>query len=144
MFISKIKNGMILNPVCGTLYVSIQTSRRIFCGAISTAATPGLLCQPRVIVKMIVEKQMKCRLPGEPKFLEKTCPSATFVCHKIPHDHTRVWTRAAAVWSWRLTAWAMARPMSRRFLRNVGNHLPDYKLNCHYPGYLTSDTNELG
>jgi hypothetical protein len=26
--------------------------------AIGTAATPGLLCQPRVIVKMIVEKQM--------------------------------------------------------------------------------------
>jgi hypothetical protein len=27
--------------------------------AIGTAATPGLLCQPRVIVKMIVEKQME-------------------------------------------------------------------------------------
>jgi hypothetical protein len=31
------------------------------CEAIGTAATPGLLCQPRVIVKMIVEKQMECR-----------------------------------------------------------------------------------
>jgi hypothetical protein len=30
------------------------------CEAIGTAATPGLLCQPRVIVKMIVEKQMEC------------------------------------------------------------------------------------
>jgi hypothetical protein len=30
---------------------------------------------------------------------EKTCPSATFVHHKIPHDQTRVfWTWAAAVW----------------------------------------------
>jgi hypothetical protein len=47
---------------------------------------------------------------GKPKFLEKTCPSATFVHHKIPHDQTRVWTRAAAMWSRRLTAWAMARP----------------------------------
>jgi hypothetical protein len=28
------------------------------CEAIGTVATPGLLCQPRVIVKMIVEKQM--------------------------------------------------------------------------------------
>jgi hypothetical protein len=27
---------------------------------------------------------------GKPKFSEKTCPSATFVHHKIPHDHTRV------------------------------------------------------
>jgi hypothetical protein len=33
----------------------------LVCEAIGTAATPGLLCQPRVIVKMIVEKQMECR-----------------------------------------------------------------------------------
>jgi hypothetical protein len=45
---------------------------------------------------------------GKPKFSEKTCPSATFVHHTIPHDQTRVWTRAAAVGSRRLTAWAMA------------------------------------
>jgi hypothetical protein len=30
----------------------------IICEATGTAATPGLFCQPRVIVKMIVEKQM--------------------------------------------------------------------------------------
>jgi hypothetical protein len=47
---------------------------------------------------------------GKLKFSEKTCPSATFVHHKIPYDQTRVWTRAAAVGSLRLTAWAMARP----------------------------------
>jgi hypothetical protein len=44
-----------------------------------------------VIVKMIVEKQMECRLAGETEVLgEKTCPSATFVHHKIPHYQTRV------------------------------------------------------
>jgi hypothetical protein len=61
---------------------------------------------------MIVEKQMECRLSGKTEVLgEKTCSSATFVHHKIPHDQARVWTRAAAaVGSWRLTAWAMARP----------------------------------
>jgi hypothetical protein len=37
----------------------------LVCEAIGTAATPGVLCQPRVIVKMIVEKQMECRLAGE-------------------------------------------------------------------------------
>jgi hypothetical protein len=47
---------------------------------------------------------------GKPTFSEKTCPSATFAHHKIPHDQTRVWTWAAAVGSRRLTAWAMARP----------------------------------
>jgi hypothetical protein len=34
---------------------------------------------------------------GKLKFSEKTCLSATFVHHKIPHDQTRVWTWAAAV-----------------------------------------------
>jgi hypothetical protein len=51
-------------------------------------------------------------LAGETKFSEKACPSATFVHHKIPHDQTRFWTRAAAVGSRRLTAWAMARSIS--------------------------------
>jgi hypothetical protein len=58
--------------------------------AIGTAVTPGLLCQPRVIVKMIMEKQMECRLAGETEVSEKTCPSAAFVHHKIPHDQTRI------------------------------------------------------
>jgi hypothetical protein len=37
----------------------------IVCDAIGTTATPGLLFKPRVIVKMIVEKQMECRLAEE-------------------------------------------------------------------------------
>jgi hypothetical protein len=41
-------------------------------------------------MKMIVEKQMECRLAGETEFLEKICPNATFVHHKIPHDQTHV------------------------------------------------------
>jgi hypothetical protein len=43
-----------------------------------------------MIVKMIVEKQMECRLAGETEVLGESCPSATFVHHKIPHDQTRV------------------------------------------------------
>jgi hypothetical protein len=48
--------------------------------AIGTAATPGLMCQPRMIVKMIVEKQMECRLVGETEVLgenlpQRFCPS---------------------------------------------------------------------
>jgi hypothetical protein len=62
----------------------------LVCEAIGTAATPGLLCQSRVIVKMIVEKQMEVDWQGKEKFSKKTCPSATFVQHKIPHDQTRV------------------------------------------------------
>jgi hypothetical protein len=41
----------------------------LVCEAIGTEATPGLLCQPLVIAKMIVEKQMKCRLAGETEVL---------------------------------------------------------------------------
>jgi hypothetical protein len=41
----------------------------LVCEAIGTAATPGLLCQPRLLMKMIMEKQMKCRLAGETEVL---------------------------------------------------------------------------
>jgi hypothetical protein len=41
----------------------------LVCEAIGTAATPDLLCQPRVIVKMIVEKQMECRLARKTEVL---------------------------------------------------------------------------
>jgi hypothetical protein len=44
----------------------------LVCEAIGIAATPGLLSQPRVIVKMIVEKQMECRLAGETEVLSIT------------------------------------------------------------------------
>jgi hypothetical protein len=48
------------------------------CEAIGTAATSGLLCQPRVIVKMIVEKQMECRLAGETEVLGEIRPQRHF------------------------------------------------------------------
>jgi hypothetical protein len=53
----------------------------LVCEVIGTAATPGLLCEPQVIVKMIVEKQMECRLAGETEVLggnlpqRHSCPS---------------------------------------------------------------------
>jgi hypothetical protein len=50
----------------------------LVCEAIGTAATPGLLCQPRVIVKMIVEKQMKRRLAGETEVLGEILPRRHF------------------------------------------------------------------
>jgi hypothetical protein len=48
----------------------------LVCEAIGTAATPGLFCQPRVIVKMTVEKQMECRMPGETEVLGENLPPA--------------------------------------------------------------------
>jgi hypothetical protein len=51
--------------------------------AIGTAATPGLLCQPRVIVKMIVEKHMECRCVGETEVLGENLPQ----CHFCPSQN---------------------------------------------------------
>jgi hypothetical protein len=88
--------GLLHNCVSGYLMVPLtaytwsSTFFYLVCESIGTAATPSLLCQSRVIVKVIVEKQMECRLTGETEVLGKTSPSATFVHHKIPHDHTRV------------------------------------------------------
>jgi hypothetical protein len=72
-------------------FVTAQKCIRIvsFCEAIGTAVSSGLLCQPRMIVKMIVESRWNVYWQGKPKFSEKTCSSATFVQHKIPHDQTR-------------------------------------------------------
>jgi hypothetical protein len=49
--------------------VNIKFFLNLDCEAIGTAATTGLLCQPRVIVKMIAEKQMECRMAGETEVL---------------------------------------------------------------------------
>jgi hypothetical protein len=54
------------------------------CDAIGTAATPGLLCQPRVIVKMIVEKQMECRLARETEVLRENLPQRHFCPSQNP------------------------------------------------------------
>jgi hypothetical protein len=52
--------------------------------AIGTEATPGLLCQPRVIMKMIVEKQMECRLAGKTEVLGENLPQRHFCPSQNP------------------------------------------------------------
>jgi hypothetical protein len=56
----------------------------LVCEAIGTAATPALLCQPRVIVKMIVEKQVECRLAGETEVLAENLPQRHFCPSQNP------------------------------------------------------------
>jgi hypothetical protein len=56
----------------------------LVCEASGTAATPGLLCQPRVIVKMIVEKQMDCRLAVETEVLGENLPQRHFCPSQNP------------------------------------------------------------
>jgi hypothetical protein len=52
--------------------------------AIGTAATSGLSFQPRVILKMIVEKQMECRLAGETEVLGENLPQRHFFPSQNP------------------------------------------------------------
>jgi hypothetical protein len=70
------------NPqFCPSASISYSTPiyfYHLVCEAIGTAATLGLLCQPRVIVKMIVEKQMECRLAGETEVLGENLPRRHF------------------------------------------------------------------
>jgi hypothetical protein len=56
----------------------------LVCEAIVTVATPGLLCQPRVVMKMIVEKQMECRLAWETEVLEENLPQRHFCLSQNP------------------------------------------------------------
>jgi hypothetical protein len=56
----------------------------LVCEAIDTAATPGLLCQPRVIVRMIVEKKMECRLAGGTEVLGENLPQRHFCPSQNP------------------------------------------------------------
>jgi hypothetical protein len=65
-------------------YSETHESSFFLCEAIGTAATPGPLRQPRVIVKMIVEKQMKCRFAGETEVLGENLPQRHFCPSQNP------------------------------------------------------------
>jgi hypothetical protein len=70
-------------PLAIHIYRPLSLSLSLFffffvCNAIGTAATPGLLCQPRVIVKVIVEKLMECRLAEETEVLGENLPQRHF------------------------------------------------------------------
>jgi hypothetical protein len=57
----------------------------LVCEAIGTTATPDLLCQPRVIVKMNVGKQMECRLcRGNREALGENLPQS----HSCPSQNS--------------------------------------------------------
>jgi hypothetical protein len=67
-----------------TTYDSVFLLLFGFCEDIGTAATLVLLCQPRVIEKMIVEKQMECRLAGETEVLGGNLPQRHFCPSQNP------------------------------------------------------------
>jgi hypothetical protein len=64
---------------------------------------------------MMMGNLVEWRLAGETEVLGDNPPQRHFVHHKSHLTRLRDWTRAAAVGSQRLTAWAMARPFQQRF-----------------------------
>jgi hypothetical protein len=75
-------------PLAIHIYRPLSLSLSLFffflvCNAIGTAATPGLLCQPRVIVKIIVE-EMECRLVGETEVLGENLHQRHFCLSQNP------------------------------------------------------------
>jgi hypothetical protein len=96
----------------------------------------GLLYLPRVIMMMENFGGMKIG-KGNRRTRRKPAP-ASLNLPQIPLDQTRVWTRAAAVGSQLLIAWAMAAPCSVTYFRiqkscTVTDILEIY--NVHYNVY---------
>jgi hypothetical protein len=69
--------------MCDVLFI-VQEFYFLVCEPIRSAATPGLLCQPRVIVKIIGEKQLECRLAGETEVLGENLPQRHFCPSQNP------------------------------------------------------------
>jgi hypothetical protein len=64
---------------------------------------------------MSVEQSVECKLAAETEARWENLPQRHFVHHKSHMTRPGLETRAAAVGSQRLTAWAMARPIKKPY-----------------------------
>jgi hypothetical protein len=92
--------GVIKNKAVPVLFLIGVVGGGVQLGPLGTAATNGLLCQPRVI--MMMEKLVNDDWQGKPKYSEKTCPVP--LCRPQTPHAVRMRTWAAAVGSQQLTA----------------------------------------
>jgi hypothetical protein len=86
---TKTENWMTQQPNCYIYDLPLSTAKQVstaipihFFFLVCVAA--GLLCQPRVIVKMVVEKQIECRLAGETEDLGENLPHRHFCPSQNP------------------------------------------------------------
>jgi hypothetical protein len=80
--------------------------------SLGTAVTSGLLYKPQMIDGGDCGAIGGMKIGRENRRTRRKPAPAPLCSPQIPHDQTRARTRAAAVGSQRLTAWAMARPIS--------------------------------
>jgi hypothetical protein len=78
---------------------------------LGTAATSGLLYKPQMVDEGDCGATGRMKIGRGNRSTRRKPAPATLCPPQIPHDQTRARTRAAAVGSQRLTAWAMARPI---------------------------------
>jgi hypothetical protein len=83
---------------------------------LGTAATSGVLYKPQMIDEDDCGATGGIMIGRGNRSTRRKPAPAPFCPPQIPHDQTRARTRATAVGSQRLTAWAMARPKSSTFL----------------------------
>jgi hypothetical protein len=107
---------------------------------LGTAAIPDLLYEPQMI------DDGDCRTIGGMKIgrgnrSTRRKPAPAPLCPpQIPHDQTRARTRAAAVGSQRLTAWAMARPLFIWYILYLLNCLQSrHRLSLHLEFVFITD-----
>jgi hypothetical protein len=90
----------------------------ILCGGtFGTAVTTGLLYHPRMRGEGDCGEISGMKIGRRNRSTRRKPAPAPLCPPQIPHDKTRVWTRAAAVRSQRLTVWAMARPELPTYLQ---------------------------
>jgi hypothetical protein len=84
---------------------------------VGTAATTGLLYQPQMIDGGDCGEIGGIKIGRGNRSTRRKPAPATLCPPQIPHDQTRARTRAAAVGSQRLTAWATSRPFCNVSMR---------------------------
>jgi hypothetical protein len=109
-----------------------------------TAATTGLLYQPQMTDDGDCGANGGIKIDrGNRSTWRKPAP-ASLCPPQIPHDQTRVWTRATTVGSQRLTAWAMALPLMG--LIRIGNIIMKGKVKplrkVYWFGWSSSSTQD--
>jgi hypothetical protein len=96
---------------------------------LGTAATSGLLYKPQMIDEGDCEATGGMKIGRGNRSIRRKPAPAPLCPPQIPHAQTRARTRAVAVGSQRLTAWAMARPIDCSYLRS-NKTIPRDKYPC--------------